>query len=414
MLKSKNMKIVIFLALAMVFAFWVKKQFFSKEVVSFSHGPFEIKMERSTSRQLNWNNGGFYDQVLIEYSVLHKGKVVAFPSSLQSNTGFSHLWRAYILKDAPTPTIVAGSQSVFMVMAKGDTYEVRPLDIQSSDFIKFQWLDEENGQPGPAFELFMGGEKTSMKHPDTLHGGKYLMISQKHVLHVPTMEHFSFNIDNSMQPDNYDKSGDAIAFSPDKSIIVFPGNFQTWNSQEKPKYHNALMSYDFRNDSVKTLPYSKTDTRLYRNEDLTLSWFNTYFSWDTSGTKTMLTYNKPEKLQPWQGYFNQNSFYLYPTDTLMFDVFKKFIIDHMKWTPQAVLKEEYHEYTGRVLQLGIEKSILNLIGRENEVHLSPELYEEEKDSTFVLIKEIGLAFNKLLKTGKYQEYFTSIPEFEEY
>ena len=151
------------------------------------------------------------------------------------------------------PTVVAGSQSVFMITAKGNSYEVKPLEIQSTDFIKFQWLDAIDGQPGPAFELFMADERTSMEHPDTLHGGKYLMINQKLVMYLPTMELFNFN-KKDYYVDNYDKDGDALAFSPNEKIIVFPGHFQTWNSEEKPKYGNALLTYDFHKDDIKVLP----------------------------------------------------------------------------------------------------------------------------------------------------------------
>ncbi len=416
MTKSKLMVGVIFIVLIIVIGIWVKKQFFSsdKEVKEFTHGPFVIRMERFTTSEFSMNYGKFYKRKNIAYSVLHHGKVVEFPTELQSNTGFSHLWRAYILQDAPTPTIIAGSQSLFMITAKGDSYEVKTLYSQNTDFIKFQWLDAINGQPGPAFELFMGDERTSMEHPDTLNGGKFLMISQKHVLYIPTMELFSFNVDNTGMVDNYDKDGDALAFSPDEKVIVFPGHFQTWNSQERPKYHNALMSYDFRKNLISALPYSKNDTRLYREQDVNLDWFNTYFIWDISGTETVLKYQKPEKSAMWQGYFKENSFYLYPADSTMVDIFKQFVLDYMKWTPKAIITEKYHEYTGRVFQLGIEKSIFYLVGNGEEVHLAPDLYEKTEDSTLVLIKEIGLAFNELLKSGKYQEHFTAISEHDEY
>ena len=207
MTKSKLMLVAICAVLIIVVGIWVKKQFFSSgnEVKEFTYGPFVIRMERFSTSDFNMNYGRFTKRTNVEYSVLHHGKVVAFPTQLQSNTGFSHLWRAYILRDAPIPTIVAGSQSLFMVMAKGDSYEVKPLYIQDTDFIKFQWLDAIHGQPGPAFELFMGDERTSMEHPDTLQGGKYLMINKKHVLHVPTMELSHFNVDNMIMVDNYDK-----------------------------------------------------------------------------------------------------------------------------------------------------------------------------------------------------------------
>jgi len=415
MANSKLMIGIITVAVIVVLGIWVKKQFFSnvKEVSEFIHGPFTIRMEKFTTSDFNMNYGKFYKRENISYSVLHQGKIVEFPSALQSNTGFSHLWRAYILHDAPTPTIVAGSQSVFMIIAKDNGYEVKPLEIQSSDFIQFQWLDADNGQPSPAFELFMGDERTSMDHPDTLQGGKFLMVNQKSVLHVPTMELFHFDKDN-WGMDNYNKDGDALAFSPYHTIIVFPGHFQTWNSSETPKYENALLSYDFRKDAIKVWPYSKNETRLYKREDMNEDWFHTNFMWDTTDGNTILTFRSPKIPFIWQGYFRDDFYYVYPTDDEMLLILKQFVLDYMKWSPKEVLSEKYHEYTGRVFQLGKNESMFHLAGNEGEVIFSSDLYGEAGDSTRTLVKDIGTAFNEVLKTGKYQEHITSIPEIEKY
>ncbi len=415
MTKSKLMIWIVTIVLLMVAGLWIKTTFFSSKTRTseFVHGPFTIRMEQFTTSDFNMNYGKFFKRTNIAYSVLHNGKVVAFPTELQSNTGFSHLWRAYILNDAPTPTIVAGSQSVFMIIATDNGYEVKPLEIQSSDFIKFQWLDADNGQPSPAFELFMGNQRTSMDHPDTLHGGKFLMVNQKNVLHIPTMELFHFDKDN-WGKDNYNKDGDALAFSPDEKLIVFPGHFQTWNSNSTPTYGNAILTYDFRKDIIQVLPYSKNETRLYKTEDINKDWFNTNFMWDATGDETMLTFRKPKMAYLWRGYFREDYFYIYPTTEKMLLIFKQFVLDYMKWTSQEVLSEKYHEYTGRVFLLGKDNVVFHLAGREGEVIFSSEKYGEEGKATRTLVKEIGNAFNEVLKTGKYDEHIVAIPENEVY
>lgn len=401
----------------LVVAVWAGRQFFktttASEVKEFNYGPFVIKMERFTSSSFNMNYGKSVEHQHIAYSVWHNGKVVEYPAALQNNTGFSHLWRVYILKNAPQPTLIAGSQSVFLISAKEKEYEVKSLEAQTSDFTKFQWLDAKEGQPGEAFELFMADGNTSMEHPDTLEGGNYLMINQKLVLFVPTMDQFHFNKDSNFI-DNYDKDGNALAFSPDQKTIVFPGHFQTWNSNETPEFGNALITYDFRKDKKRVLPYSKNETRLYRPENLNLDWFKTYFNWDTSGQETILQYIKPPKPALWQGYFKESAFYLYPTNTEMVFVFKQFLLDYLKWSPETVLTEKYHEYTGRVFQIGRTKPLFYLVGKEDEVHLMPDIYSETDESTPALIRQIGEAFNAALMTGRYQEYFTAIPENETY
>jgi hypothetical protein len=409
MQKSKYM-IVIIVLLIIAGLFFYFRSHASSEVRDHSYGPFVIRLEQFSTRDIDMNYG-WVTRKNISYSVLHQGKVVSFPSALQSNTGFSHLWRVYILKDAPVPTILAGSQSLFMIKAKGDAYEVEAMDVQTTDFIKFQWLDGEEGQPSPAFELFMANESTSLESLDTLVGGDYLMINQKMVLHVPTMDEFSFDQDRNHIHD-YEKSGDAIAFSPDKSIIVFPGYFQTWNSNKTPTYGNALISYDFRKDIKTVLPYSKNDTRLYRPENLHYQWFVHNFEWDTSGTTSQLKYIKKEKLDLWQGYFRETAFYLYPVADTMLPILREFILNYMKWSPEAVLSDKHQEYTGWTVQMGQTTSIFELIGRDDEVILMQDLYNPTADSTLQLIQDIGKAFNKELLTGKYQSHFTAIPENE--
>ena len=58
--------------------------------------------------------------------------------------------------------------------------------------------------------------------------------------------------------------------------------------------------------------------------------------------------------------------------------------------------------------------MFHLAGNEGEVIFSSDLYGEAGDSTRTLVKDIGTAFNEVLKTGKYQEHITSIPEIEKY
>lgn len=239
------------------------------------------------------------------------------------------------------------------------------------------------------------------------------MVNQKNVLHVPTMELFHFNKDN-WGMDNYNKDGDALAFSPDERLIVFPGHFQTWNSNTTPTYGNAILTYDFRKDAISVLPYSKNETHLYKTEDMNNEWFNTNFIWDTTDQESMLTFRKPKIPYIWQGYFREDYFYIFPTTEKMLMIFKQFILDYMKWTSQEVLSEKNHEYTGRVFLLGKDDVVFHLAAREGEVIFSSEKYGEEGKATRILVKEIVNAFNEVMKTGKYDEHIVAIPENEVY
>jgi hypothetical protein len=94
------------------------------------------------------------NQTSIGYSIWHEGKPVEFPSALQTNTGLPFLWRVYALPDAPTPTLLAGSQSLYLIYIKDGQPVVEPVLEQSSDFASVQFLDSEGGQPGTFNEVF--------------------------------------------------------------------------------------------------------------------------------------------------------------------------------------------------------------------------------------------------------------------
>ena len=409
--KSKYMiTIIALLVIAGLFLYY--RSVAGSEVRDHVYGPFVIRMKKVSTKEYNMNYGWVKRQN-ISYSVWHKGKEVALPADLDSDTGFPQLWRVYILRDAPTPTILAGSQCLFVIKAKGDSYEVEALKIQSMDFIKFQWLDEVEGQPGPTFELYVANEQTPMDHPDTLAGGAYLLVDQKMVLHVPTMEVFSFNSDSN-NIDNYVKDGEALAFSPNQRIISFPGYSQTWNTEGKSKYSYGLVSYDFRKNIKSVLSYSKNDTRLSSLENLNQLWFNTNFEWDTSGTEMHLKYKEREKPALWQGYFKEAGYHLYPVSDTMLIIFKQFVLDYMKWSSEAVIGEKKDENAGKVFQLGLGKSTFYLEGNKGKVSLMQDSFNANEDGTLQLIQDIGHAFDAVLMTGKNQVHFTAIPEEEMY
>jgi hypothetical protein len=412
------MKLIISILIIITIGLILKNKFFktskSSQESTFVHGPFEIKLQKFTTKSFNMNYGKMVTNHHVAYSVFYKGKPVEYPSALQSNTGFSHLWRVYIVKDAPQPTLFAGSQSLFMITAKEDDYVVSPILVQSTDFIKFQWLDADVNQPSPSFELYMGDERTSMEHPDTLQGGEHLMVNQKIVIHIPTMKLSTFN---SPWVDNYDKDGEAIAFSPDKKVIAFPGHFLSWNSPDTPANYNAILTYYFEKDKVSVLPFNRTQTKQYRAQDLNNEWFNTYFTWSTSKGETLLIFSPPTDPVMWQGYFEDEKkdyYHLFPVNEKMVEVFKQFVLDYMKWDKSAILTEKYHEYTGKVYQIGQEKSVFYLTGKENEVTFGKDLYEPDDTEIAKLVQQIGNEFNLLLKSGKHQDLFTSIPDDDIY
>ena len=380
-----------------------------KEVL---YGPFVIRAQASSGKTYNINYG-MVSQTTISYGILHEGKPVVFPSSLQSNTGLPFLWRVYVLADAPTPTLLAGSQSLYLIYIKDGQPVVEPLLVQSSDFASIQFLDSEGGQPGAFMEVFAQSDTVGMEQLEILKGGRFLLVSGHGVLDIQTNKLWLFNKDNSAV-DNYSfpQPNGALAFSPDRKKMVFNAGFQSWNTPEKdlPDSEHALVVYDFEADKGYTVLYDDTDTRMKNIADIDLAWFNTYFEWNANGDTLAL--KKWDQLPPWTGSYSErdNYYYLYPVKVGMVPVFRDFVLQNMGWNTSNIHKDTTGEYTGQTIELGSGNTKLDITFQEDEqkISFSRNLYVEDSPEYKVLIPKIAKAFDAELSSGKHQEHFGRI------
>jgi hypothetical protein len=411
------MKIIIVIALLLTGGFFLYRHFFTAKTTSsikeVTYGPFTIKMERFSTWSFNMNVGREVEHVSISYSVWHKGQPVKFSAKLQTNTGFSHLWRVYILKDAPYPTLIAGSQSLYLICEKNDSLMMTPIEEQSTDFANLQWLDADKGQPTPAFDVFMSDERDGDGKVDTLQGGKYLLVNRHQVLHVPTLKQYPLNVNNEAI-DNYGYAKEVLAFSPDQQTIVFPADFQTWNSPDKPKFKKALIAYTYQDNRGYVIPFGKTETRLYSDEAINQEWFKTYFEWQEKDGKLVLNKKKLDRLPFFTGKTDAENYAysLYPVKPEMQQILLDFMMSKMGWTKADISGTSEHEYTGKVINIGKGDILLSLRYTDLTLSLSKDLYKGDEKKCREKRREITDAFDLLLREGKYQEYFLEIPESE--
>ncbi len=382
---------------------------FHKEI---TYGPFVIRADASTINTFNINYGRS-KQTSISYSIWYEGKPVVFPSALQTNTGLAFLWKVYALPDAPTPTLLAGSQSLYLIYIKDGNPIVEPVLEQGSDFASVQFLDSEKGQPGAFIEVFSKSDTLGMDQLDSLKGGRYLVVSGHVVLDVQTGKQMLFNKDNNAVDNySYPQPHGAIAFSPDHKKIVFNSAFQSWNTENAnlPDSEHALIVYDFENDKGYKVLYDDTDTRMKHIEDINLDWFNTYFEWNTSGDT--LSLKKWDKLPNWTGEYREtdNYYYLYPVKAGMLPVFKDFVLQQMGWNEMNILSDKTTEYTGHTLELGSGATKLDIVFKEDEqqINFSRNLYEEDSPEYKAMVQKIARAFDEELLAGKHQEHFGRI------
>ncbi|MBK9270336.1 MAG: hypothetical protein IPM48_01970 [Saprospiraceae bacterium] len=379
-----------------------------------SYGPFTIVSKAISSRYFNINNG-MSNRTDVSYSLLCNGKQLEFPGALQTNTGLPFLWRIYALTDLKEPTLIAGSQSLYLIQMKEGQPIVEPLLKQSNDFASLQFLDSDHGQPGPYSEIYAKFDTSNLDQLDSLYGGRLLMINEHAVLDVQTKEIWPFNINNE-PVDNYSfpSPHGAFAFSPDRKSIVFLAEFQSWNTQDEdlPESDHALVVYKFQKDTGYAVKFDNTDTRMVDIFSADRKWFEQFFEWKQISDEYVLQLKQLVSPVHWKGRYSTNDHYyrLYPVKTGMIPIFLDFVLRQMDWSKEQIVKDETVEYTGRRIELVKDEVKLDIHFDEDEqsLSLSKNLYVNDTEEYQMLVKKIGDAFDTELESGKYQEHFGRI------
>lgn len=399
--------IITILAIASIIIFNSFRTKVSSTVKNVAHGPFTIQMEKFSTKSYNMNYG-MVTNVSIKYSILYKGNPVQFSKNLQNNTGYSHVWRVYILADAPTPTLIAGSQSLYLIREENGNMVVKPLDEQGYDFASLQFLDADIGKPDKSFRVFMANDQDGDGKVESLKGGEYLLVNQHTVLHVPTLKQYVMNKDNNLV-DNYSFQNDAgaIAFSPDKKWIAFTGEFATYNTNEEPKYENAIVVYNYETDKGYTVPFSKINTRLKNQFYINKTWFETYFEWTQQNYAYVLQLKKLTKQPYWLGAYEDEG-KVYELNYAKPEIQKTmidFILKRYNLSEDAI--KPGSEYSTDELNVMVNGLKLAVWYRKEDKQLifMKNVYEPESEAYIPMIHEIGDAFNKALSEGKYQNHF---------
>lgn len=356
-------------------------------------------IERNVSWAWFTNGGSPSGKISTSYfSIKYKGKTVLMPGQKDS----FYFWQAFILQDAPKPTILAASQSIYLISEENGNVKAVAVNEQNNNFGKFQWLDSENGKPGKQYEVYIKDDSRSSRD---LSGGRYLLVNSNTILDVHSLQ--SYNIDiNSYERvtalDNYNAfDSRAVSFSPDKTQIIYIG-YRRNPTNNQSEY--ALVSINLFDNTAYVIPYDRTDTHLYSIWDATNLWVDTYFEWTNNKEgKQILALRKFNQLPYWQGRWGLEvpsglikNYTLVPIEKTMTGTFMDFV------------KQEYEvsniktkEISTQVITSFTIKNI-NLIHYYNSAHKSATLESENKE----LIKEIGERFEIELKKGKFQKDFS--------
>jgi len=381
-----------------------------------AYGPFTIRATASTSKQFNLNYG-IVDQTSVALNVLYGGKPVSFPGALQNNTGLPYLWRVFALPGAPDPTLIAGSQSLYLVYLNNGAPVVEPVLEQGHDFASLQFLDSEDGQPGPYREVYAGNEADELGQLESIEGGRFLLVSEHAVLDVQTRGIRKFNISNNdVENYSFPSPRGALAFSPDRQSIVFRGEFQSWNAsdEELPDSEHALIVYNVARDSGYAVKFDDTELRLTHVDGMDFAWFETFFQWEPSAEGDRLRLRTLDRAPYWTGSFTVDDDYpyytLYPVKASMLPVFLEFLETKNGWTPADIVEDKYHEYTGRIITYasGGRKFDVTLQEDAQLLQFSKHLYADPSAEYTAQVKAVADTFDAELAAGKHQDHFGRI------
>jgi hypothetical protein len=406
--------LIAFIALAVYLYSAVKSKRETSVSKEIQYGPFTVQVSAKTGKSFNVNYG-MVNSTSVVYSILYEGKPVVFPGALQNNTGLPFLWNVYALHGAPDPTLVAGSQSLYLIYLKNGAPVVEPILEQGYDFASLQFLDSNNGQPGAYSDVFMKNQATGLETLDTLKGGRYLMVSEHAVLDVQTRSIWHMNKNNdAVENYSFPSPHGALAFSPDQKSIVFNAEFQSWNSSDEnlPDSEHALVVYNYEKDSGYAVKYDDTDTRMIAVQNIDQQWFNTYFEWEKSPAGDHLRLRTLKNLPNWTGKYDprDNYYTIYPVKPGILPVFLDFVLGQMGWTKGNIIEDKTGEYEGRRITIGSGELKLDIGFQEDEQKLtfSQNLYANKTPEYEALVKKIADAFDAELRAGKYQEHFGRI------
>jgi hypothetical protein len=371
-------------------------------VETFEHGPFTLQKERITERRFNMDRGRFFKSAFSSYQVIYQGKPVVFPPALEVNTGYSSVWKAFVLQDAPRPAIIAGSQSMYLITEEDGVARLTPLNEQNSSFASLQWLDAENGQPGPKQEIYISEDTAANYYSQ---GGEYLLVNLNTVLHVTDLTIHSFRKSMDLTDGYY--AGEVAAFSPGKEELVFVGNK---NSEERyDKFLYALLVYNFKTNEAYAVPFDQTETRLYSPEYITADWLNTYFEWRASGAGAhKLEKRDLDPLPYWEGFINwEFAYQLIPVKAEM----RQTLVDFLKTTfsltdADIELESDSGTHQAYRIRWGGRQFSLYYFKDMNSVSFNKHFSEPDSEEIRDMVKRVGEAFNDELRRGKFQDLFT--------
>lgn len=271
-----------------------------------AHGPFEIVAQpRRISSGTFPNIGGnpFATNEVTGFTLRWRGRTVEVPGRGSS------FWNVLRLPDAPQPALLLVARDFTLVSEQGGELRVQPLRSDSNTLAEAQWLDAQDGQPGPSQRW--GIRKVDPATGTLLQGGRWLRLGSRLVLDVRTLALHAVEPWVPMRPGEavttLMRDGDhARAFSPGRSAYVLAASQQDYARGRGLVY--GLLVVDIGRGHASELRVERRRMPFATLDDMDRDWIAHYFEWrrDPDGHER-LQQRPGVRPRPWQGRLNESS-----------------------------------------------------------------------------------------------------------
>ena len=234
-------------------------------------GPFTVQaVERKVGAGGFPNTSGnpFRRTSVTTYRVLHKGLPVV-PAGATPDQG-APWWDARVLGDAPQPALLLMQGGAVLLTEVGGRPHVQELAALGSARTSWQWLDVQQGQPGPPTVVALAHRPGP---PQALSGGRWLSVYAQAVLDVQTLAVHRYTLNSTAVLDHlqrfYAAGKPMLAFSPGGTQFVVAGERdRPGESDPLKRFEHALVAFDFARQRGTVLPIDLAVWRLQGTQDI--------------------------------------------------------------------------------------------------------------------------------------------------
>lgn len=254
------------------------------------HGPFEIVVgtrRLSTGAFPNTSGNPFASRSVSDYRLQWKGRPV------DTGPEPDRWWRVLRLVDAPTPALLLVTTR-FTLASEDDQGRLRlqPINAEASSNVEVQWLDADDGQPGPT-QAYGIEAVADLEAGTRLQGGRWLRIGSRTVLDVSTLTLHPVDPWVPHVPGvpvtSLSRQGDTVrAFSPGRSHYVLMAGGPD-HGREDRRQAWGLLVVDIARGTASELRFERQRYRFASPDEVDAAWVSHHFEWrrDAAGVEQL-------------------------------------------------------------------------------------------------------------------------------